>query len=127
MRYRMVLKKERKHFWDEDGIGSCHFNASSDEFALAFAFTIAERMNRVDIRAKHPRGFSVSRIERLEENGYGDKVIPLDIGDKTLLKGFCEIRRALEVFYPKQQNGRGCMMHMFTDWKPFAHPRSRVA
>ena len=123
MRYHLVLRSEKTYWWDEDGIGSCMFNAENDEQARSFASTIVMRINRKYWRMREPRNVFICSLSRVKENGYGNILEPVSLWNCVKpLNGFTEIRKALNAFYPKV-NGKKrktSMMPMFSQYNPIS-------
>ncbi len=120
MIYKVLLRKEKTYWWDEDSFGSCIFNAKNDEQARAFVATIVQRMNRKYWRIGEQRNVFIQSISRIKESGLGNVLEPVSLWNCIEpLKGFRNIRLALEAFYPKNNGKRiWSMMHMFSNYEP---------
>jgi hypothetical protein len=107
MIYKVLLEKQHCWWWDEDVYGRGVFCAQSDEEARLFISLIVQRMNRKYLRMGEPRNIIVNYIRCLQETENG--IVERDVELHTIsipLKGFREIRKALEIFFPKNKNGK---------------------
>lgn len=118
--YEVNLTKEKTYWWDEEKYGNVTFVAESDEAVRQFVATIVQRMNRTYWRMREQRNVYIESICRLEERGSELESIEIPIWNcMSPLKGFRQIRIALETFYPKKDKRRSLsIMHMFENWRP---------
>ncbi len=126
MIYKVILEKEKTHWWDEDKIGIGIFNAKNDEQARAFVVTIVQSMNRKYWRIGKPRGVFIYSIHRITKNDYGNNEERIVLWNNLKpFDDFCNIRKALEAFYPKRDGRRNrSMMPLFASYKTIPFPSS---
>lgn len=122
MIYKAGLQKGRTCFWDEDTYARFLFWAESDEDAKTFLATVVLRINRAYKKIGQPRNVAACQLVGF----VSDYTKPYQLIEQKVdlstpiypAKGVANIRAILNAFYPKEGDGRRCLAHMFTEFKP---------
>jgi hypothetical protein len=125
MYFKAHFEKEWTCRLHEDRIGSCVFCAQNYECARQIVTTVSMRINRQHYRMSEPCGVHVSGLQGMDEGRHMYSKVA--IAHCVPLVGFLKIRRALEMFYPRELGSkrRVPLLSSFDHWKPLPHPSTK--